>query len=73
MSYVHKTHKINFALDDFDIDIVMRLRKQYHCTTADLFRRLLQANNIEVAITLMELQREIHEVRQDLIKLVRSK
>lgn len=73
MAYVNKTHKINFALDDFDIEIVMNLRKKYHCTTADLFRRLLQANNIEVAIVLMELQKEVHEVRQDLIKLVRSK
>lgn len=72
MSYVNKTHKINFALDDIDIEIVMNLRKKYNCTTADLFRRLLQANNIEIAVVLMELQKEIHEVRQDLIKLVRS-
>lgn len=72
MSYVNKTHKINFALDDIDIEIVMNLRKKYNCSTADLFRRLLQANNIEIAVVLMELQKEIHEVRQDLIKLVRS-
>lgn len=72
MAYVNKTHKINFALDDFDIDLVMKLRGRYHCTTADLFRRLLHANNIEVAFTLMELQKEVHEIRQDLLKVVRS-
>lgn len=70
--YKNKTHKINFALDDNDVVILMNLRKKYNCTTAQLFRYLLHVDSAEVVLQLMELQKEIHQVKQDLIKLVRS-